>query len=124
MDYNTLVATQPPITVVETPEFISRAKRLLAEGDREELIGYLAHNPTAGDVVPGAGGIRKIRWRLEGRGKRGGARVIYFFHGVSVPLFLLTAFAKNERVDLSQADRNSFQRLTKLLVETYRRPKR
>ncbi len=123
MDYNELVATQPPITVVETPEFVSRAKRLLAEGDREELIGYLAHNPTAGDVVPGAGGIRKIRWRLEGRGKRGGARVIYFFHGASVPLFLLTAFAKNERVDLSQEDRNSFRRLTKLLVETYRRPK-
>jgi hypothetical protein len=124
MDYNNSVATQPPITVVETPEFISQAKRLLAEGDREELIGYLAHNPTAGDVVPGAGGIRKIRWRLEGRGKRGGARVIYFFHGASVPLFLLTAFAKNERVDLSQEDRNSFRRLTKLLVETYRRPKR
>jgi hypothetical protein len=89
MDYNKLVGTQPPITVVETPEFISRAKRLLAEGEREELINYLAHNPGAGDVVPGAGDIRKIRWRLEGRGKRGGARVIYFFHGVSVPLFLL-----------------------------------
>jgi hypothetical protein len=124
MDYNRSVATQPPVTVVETPEFISRAKRLLAEEERDELIGYLAHNPKAGDVVPGAGGIRKIRWRLEGRGKRGGARVIYFFHDVSVPLFLLTVFPKNERVDLSQADCNGFQRLTKLLVETYRSPKR
>jgi len=111
------------VTVVETPEFISRAKKLLTDEDREELIGYLAYNPTAGDVVSGAGGIRKIRWQLSGRGKRGGARVIYFSHGARVPLFLLTAFAKNERVDLSQADRNGFQRLTKLLVETYRRPR-
>ena len=124
MDYNKAVATRSPITVVETPEFISRAKRLLMEGEREALIGYLAYNPTAGDVVPGAGGVRKLRWRLEGRGKRGGARVIYFFHGASVPLFLLTAFAKNERLDLSQEERNSFRRLTKVLVETYRRAKR
>ena len=118
------MATEPPVTVVETPEFVARAKKLLTEEAREELIGHLAHNPTAGDVVPGGGGIRKVRWRLEGRGKRGGARVIYFFHSANVPLFLLTAFAKNERVDLSQEDRNSFQRLTKQLVETYRRPKR
>jgi hypothetical protein len=124
MDYNRTVATLPPITVVETPEFISRARKLLTEENREELIGHLAHNPTAGDIVPGTGGIRKIRWRLEGRGKRGGARIIYFFHNTNVPLFLLTAFAKNERVDLSQRDRNSFARLTKLLIETYRRPKR
>ena len=109
------------MTVVETPEFISWAKKLLTDEEREELIGYLAYNPAAGDVVPGAGGIRKLRWKLSGRGKRGGARVIYFVHGASVPLFLLTAFAKNERLDLSRADRNHFQRLTKLLVETYRR---
>jgi hypothetical protein len=109
------------LTVVETPEFISSAKKLLTDEEREELIGYLAYNPTAGDIVSGAGGIRKIRWKLAGRGKRGGARVIYFVHGDSIPLFLLTAFAKNERVDLSSSDRNDFQRLTKLLVETYRR---
>ena len=118
----TSVANRTPVTIVETPEFISCAKKLLTDEEREELIGYLAYNPTAGDVVPGAGGIRKIRWKLSGRGKRGGARVIYFVHGASIPLFLLTAFAKNERVDLSQADRNDFQRLTKFLVETYRRP--
>jgi hypothetical protein len=58
---------------------------------------------------------------LEGRGKSGGARIIHFFHNEELPLFLLTAFAKNERADLSQAERNDFRRLTKLLVETYRR---
>ena len=67
---------------------------------------------------------RKLRWRLEGRGKRGGARVIYFYHGAGLPLFALTAYAKNVRDDLSQADKNDFRRLTKLLVESYARKRR
>ena len=109
------------MAVIETPEFISQADELMTERDREELISYLACNPTAGDVVPGAGGIRKLRWRLEGRGKRGGARVIFFFHSADVPLFVLTVFAKSQRTDLSQQQRNEFRRLTKVLVEQYRR---
>lgn len=87
----------------------------------EELIGYLAANPTAGELIAGTGGIRKLRWRMEGRGKSGGARIIHFIRNEELPLFLLTAFAKNERADLSQAERNGFRRLTKLLVETYTR---
>lgn len=111
-------------TIVETPEFIRRVEKLLDDEEREALIGYLAANPTAGDLIPGTGGVRKLRWGLEGRGKRGGARVIHFFHNAQLPLFLLTAFAKNERTDLSQTERNSLRALTKLLVETYggRRP--
>jgi len=88
------------------------------------LVDYLAHNPTAGELVPGTGGVRKLRWALEGRGKRGGARVIYFYHSADIPLFALTAYAKNERADLSHKDRNDFRRLTKLLAETYGRVKR
>ena len=61
---------------------------------------------------------------LEGRGKRGGARVIYFYHSAGIPLFALTAYAKNERADLRENDRNDFRRLTKLLAETYGRTKR
>ncbi len=72
----------------------------------------------------GTGGVRKLRWALAGRGKRGGARVIYFFHSPTMPLFLLTAFAKHERADLSQSERNGFKILTKLLVETYRSERR
>ena len=113
-----------PITVVETPEFLSATRKLLAEEERAVLIEYLAHNPAAGELVPGTGGVRKLRWRLEGRGKRGGARVIYFYHSADIPLFALTAYAKNERVDLSQKDRNDFRRLTKLLADTYGRTKR
>ena len=77
----------------------------------------------AGDLIPGTGGVRKLRWGLKGRGKRGGARVIYFHHDADMPLIALTAFAKNERADLSQQDRNDFRRLTTLLVEAFKRRK-
>jgi hypothetical protein len=59
-----------PITVVETPEFLSTTRKLLSEEERAVLVDYLAHNPTVGDLVPEAGGVRKLRWGLEGRGKR------------------------------------------------------
>jgi hypothetical protein len=113
-----------PITVVETPEFLSATRKLLTDEEQTVLIDYLAHNPAAGELVPGTGGVRKLRWGLEGRGKRGGARVVYFYHNADIPLFALTAYAKNERADLSQKDRNDFRRLTKLLAETYGRTKR
>ena len=93
----------------------------MTEQDQEELVAFLAANPTAGDLIVGTGGVRKLRWKLEGRGKRGGARVIHFFHNAEIPLFLLTAFAKNERADLSQAERNELRKLTRALVETYGR---
>jgi hypothetical protein len=63
--------------------------------------------------------VRKLRWALQGRGKRGGARAIYYFHSVDVPIFAPTAYAKNERNDLSDAERNDYKRLTKLLAEAY-----
>jgi len=67
--------------------------------------------------------LRKLRWGLEGRGKRGGARVIYFHHDAGMRLVALTAFAKNEQADLSQRDRNDFRQLTTLLVEAFKRRK-
>lgn len=114
---------QVPINVVETPEFLSAMRKLMDDDERALLVDYLAHNPTAGDLVPGTGGIRKVRWGLEGRGKRGGARVIYFYHDADMPLFALTAYAKNERVDLSQRDKNDFCQLTTMLVDTFKRRK-
>jgi hypothetical protein len=93
----------------------------MTEDERKVLVDYLAHNPAAGDLIAGTGGVRKLRWALQGRGKRGGARVVYFYHSVNIPLFALTAYAKNERADLSQEDRNDFRQLSKLLAETYGR---
>lgn len=111
-------------TVVETPEFIGRIAKLMPDAERDELIAFLAANPEAGDLIRGTGGVRKLRWGLEGRGKRGGARIIYFFRNTTMPVFLLTAFAKNQRADLSQAERNDLRSLTKILVESYGRRRR
>lgn len=69
-----------PVSVVETPEFLSATRKLMSDGERTLLVDYLAYNPTAGDLIRGTGGVRKLRWALEGRGKRGGARVVYFHH--------------------------------------------
>jgi putative transcriptional regulator len=66
-------------------------------------VDCLAYNPVGGDLVPGTGGVRKLRWRLEGRGKRGGVRVIYFYHSADIPLFALTAYAE-ERTGESQSE--------------------
>jgi len=113
-----------PVSVVETPEFLAAARRIMDEEERGLLVDYLARNPAAGDLIPGTGGVRKLRWALEGRGKRGGTRVIYYYHSDAMPIFALTAYAKNERADISQADRNDFRRLTALLVERYARRSR
>jgi hypothetical protein len=118
------VSASPPVTIIETPEFIATIDKLLHEDDRAALIDYLAYNPMAGAVVAGTGGVRKLRWGLEGRGKRGGARVIYFYHSTDLPLFILTAYAKNERDNLTQADKNGFKLVTKLLADNYGRTKR
>ena len=108
-----------PVTVVETPEFLRAVRGLLDDTERMALIDYRARNPTTGCIVRGTGGVRKLRWAIGSRGKRGGARVIYFFHNGETPLFLLTVFAKSERVDLTQADRNLYRRLTAELVDAF-----
>ncbi len=66
------------LTVVETSRFVRLSERFWNEADRMEFIDYIAVSPDAGDVVPGTGGLRKIRWGQGGRGKRGGVRVIYY----------------------------------------------
>jgi hypothetical protein len=115
------MARTVPLTVIETPEFLSACRKLMDDDERALLVDYLAYNPVAGDLITGTGGVRKLRWGLDGRGKRGGARVVYFFHNADMPLFALTLYAKNERADLSAQDRNDFRRLTGLLVEAFKR---
>jgi hypothetical protein len=82
-------------TVIETETFQSRARQLLERNEWEDLVAYVAKNPRAGDVVPGSGGCRKLRWALPGRGKSGGARVIYINFLDDGLIYLLSAYAKN-----------------------------
>ena len=98
------------IAVVETEEFLADVKGVLSENEHDALILYVALHPEAGDVIPETGGLRKLRWTAKGRGKRGGARVIYYFHDVHVPLFLMAIFAKNVQTDLSTRQRRALTR--------------
>ncbi|OGA52256.1 MAG: addiction module toxin RelE [Betaproteobacteria bacterium RIFCSPLOWO2_12_FULL_62_58] len=106
------------ITVAELGEYQRRAEKLLVESERHDIVNYVAAFPKAGDLIKGTGGVRKLRWRREGKGKSGGVRVIYYFHSQRMPLYLLTVFAKNERADLSQAERNKLALLVDTLVDS------
>ncbi len=108
------------MTVVETERFLRDAKPLMPVAVRAELVLYLAANPDAGDVMPDTGGVRKLRWALPGRGKSGGARVIYYYHNQGVPLFLLAAYGQNEKANLTMAERNAMKRIVPLLAGAYR----
>jgi len=120
MAYNASMNTAPPITVIETPSFLRDSKKHLTDDERKEIISLLAYNPTIGDLIQGTGGVRKVRWAHKYGGKRGGFRVIYFYHSLGLPLFVLNLFAKNERDGLSQADRNALKALAAILVRQYK----
>ena len=106
------------ITVAETGEYQRRAEKLLAGNERQDIVNYVAAFPKAGDLIPGTGGVRKLRWRRGGKGKSGGVRVIYYFHSERMPLYLLSVFSKNERADLSQSERNGLAAMVELLVDS------
>ncbi len=109
------------MTVVETPQFIGAAHRLMIEAERLALIAWLAANPESGDVMPDTGGVRKLRWAAKGKGKRGGARVIYYYRHELLPLFLLDMYSKNVKVNLTAAERNAIKKRIPVLVEQYER---
>lgn len=104
------------ITIAEVPEYIRQAEKLFSRTERQDVVNYLAAHPRAGDLMEGTGGIRKLRWGRGGRGKSGGARVIYYYHSDAMPLYLLALFAKNEQDNLSKAERNELARMVEILV--------
>lgn len=107
--------------VVETATFVARCDRLgVGEGVRAGIVDAVARNPLAGDLVIGTGGVRKLRVAAPGRGKRGGYRAISYFGGRGMPVFLLTIYSKNEKADLTQAERNGLRLLVARLARTGR----
>lgn len=106
-------------TIVELAEFQKRASTLLKEDEKASIINYLAAHPQSGDLMQGTGGIRKLRWSAQGRGKSGGVRVIYYYHNGAVPLFLLTVFGKGEKANLSKSERNDLAKFASLLLQNY-----
>ena len=107
--------------VVETPDYLNDAKALgLTEPERDFIVSWIASNPEAGDIIVGTGGARKIRFAGKGKGKSGGYRVITFYSGPDIPVFLLNVFAKNEKADLTAKERNTLKRVLSDLAKAYR----
>ncbi len=108
-------------TIVETPVFIRSAKRAgVTDEELDAIRTLLAQSPDAGDEMPGTGGARKLRFAARGKGKSGGYRIITFYSGEDIPVFLLDIYAKGEKVDLTQSEKNTLKKILAEIVETYR----
>ena len=112
-------AARPRLTVVETIGYLSDATTLFTDEERQAVVDMVATDPACGEVMKGCGGARKVRFALQGRGKSGGARIVYLFHNEGMPAFLLAVFAKNEKANLSKAEQNAMQRVCKAIVSNY-----
>ena len=104
-------------TVVELPEFQRRTKAIMTDREREAAIVWVAENPEAGTSL--GGGLRKVRIPREGGGKSGGFRTIYVFGGRHMPIFLVTAFAKNEKANLTVREQAMAVDLSKEIVSMW-----
>jgi hypothetical protein len=94
-----------PHTVVETDPFLKRAADIWTEEERTEFVDFIASNRMAGDEIPCTGGLRKVRWSRAGMGKRGGARIIYYYYDESAPIYLLWIYAKGTQEDLTPKEK-------------------
>ena len=90
--------------VAETPMFIKQAAKLFSVSEKKAVIDFLAANPYSGDLIPSTGGVPKVRVPASGRGKRGGARVIYYVSNEDAPIYALLVYAKNQSVNLTSKE--------------------
>ena len=100
-------------TIVETEGYLRAAKEAgMAEAERQSAIDLVASDPEGGEVMQGTGGVRKARIAGRGKGKSGGYRIVWYFGGGDIPVFLLTVFGKGEKANLKQGERNALRSLT------------
>src|SRR5246500_3188282 len=116
MEYKRIVQT-----VVETPTYLAVANKLFSEEEREDIVALLADDPECGDVIRGTGGFRKVRVARKGMGKSGGARGVYILRKERFSVFFITVFPKNEKENLSMAERNALKKRADSIFETYGR---
>jgi mRNA-degrading endonuclease RelE of RelBE toxin-antitoxin system len=99
------------VIIVETAVFTRQIDRLLSPDQYRDLQSYLVDDPNRGSVIPGTGGLRKLRWQGSGRGKRGGSRVIYFWIIERDTILMLLAYPKNEQDELTTAQKRVLRQL-------------
>ena len=108
-------------TVVETPSYLKAAEKLFSAEEREAIVAMVSDDPECGAIIQGTGGFRKVRFRREGMGKRGGSRIVYILHNEEFPIFLVAAYAKNEKANLTKAERNELAKLAGAIITKYGR---
>jgi hypothetical protein len=99
------------LTVLQLPKFKAEATKLIGEKGIEAVAVYLIDHPNAGEVMPGAGGARKLRWAAKGKGKRGGARIIYVCVVIAARIYLLRCYAKNVKTDLTAHEQKELRQI-------------
>ena len=108
-------------TFIILPEFDKNWKSMgLSDEDHRRLENLILQNPEAGALMQGTGGLRKLRFALDNRGKSGSARVCYVDFIIQETVFLITAYPKNEKENLSKAERNTIHKLIEALEHTLR----
>jgi hypothetical protein len=108
------------VSVVETDSYLSKARKIMSEPEMEAVVLRISAGPMAGDVIQGTGGLRKLRIPLQGRGKRGGGRVVYWYYNAGYPAVLLWAFAKNEADDLSASQKRQLVSASEAFTRQFR----
>src|SRR5215467_3311036 len=108
-------------TVVETPSYLKAAETLFSEEEREAIVTMVSANPECGDLIQGTGGFRKVRMGRGSMGKRGGAGIIYILRNESFPVFLIAAYAKNQKENLTKSERNELRKMADAIFSKYRR---
>jgi hypothetical protein len=109
--YSQVVDDAPEITVLQLPKFKAEAMELIGTDGIEELAVYLIDHPNAGDVLQGSGGVRKLRWAAKGKGKRGGARIIYLYVVIAARIYLMRCYAKNVKTDLTADEKKQLRQV-------------
>ena len=99
------------MVLIETPIFTQRIQAMLSDEEYRLLQTHLVNRPDVGKVIPGTGGLRKLRWSAGGHGKRGGIRVIYYWFVSQDVILLLFPYSKNERDDLTAKQLRQLRRL-------------
>lgn len=108
-------------TVVETPAFLASAREEgISDDERASMVSYLGLNPDAGEIMPGTGGARKLRFAGRGKGKSGGYRIVTFYADADMPVFLLDVYSKDSQANLSKADRNELRGILSELPNAWR----
>ncbi len=107
--------------VAQTPSFEASAKDCgMSDDEKHKIVTFIAENPDAGDLIKGTGGARKVRFPFKKKGKSGGVRIVTYFCGEDIPVFLLDVFKKGDKINLSQAERNELKAVLGSMAENYR----